>query len=132
MRTIPEREQRLILFFLAVFVMGSAVLLLSRDYLDRVPLTAIRAASAPSEGEARPHASARAGRLNPNYASEEELQTLPGIGEGLARRIVRHRRDHIYFSPVDLLAVPGIGAATVERLKARLEFDASRDAGRGE
>ena len=132
MRTIPEREQRLILFFLAVFVMGSAVLLLSRDYLDRVPLTASRETPAPPRPEEAANRSDPAGPLNPNYATEEELRTLPGIGEELARRIVSHRRDHIYFSPVDLLEVPGIGVGTVEHLKPLLEFDAPVDASRGE
>ncbi len=55
--------------------------------------------------------------LDPNSASEEELDRLPGVGPATARRIVRVRDETGRFSgPEDLLAVPGIGQATLARI----------------
>lgn len=53
-----------------------------------------------------------------NRATADELATLPGIGPGLARRIVEWRGAHGPFATVDdLEKVPGIGPATVRRLR---------------
>ncbi|MGO0122766.1 helix-hairpin-helix domain-containing protein [Desulfothermobacter acidiphilus] len=57
-------------------------------------------------------------KVNLNTASEAELQTLPGIGPTLARRIVEYRSKNGPFSSVDELAkVPGIGARRLEQLR---------------
>jgi competence protein ComEA len=67
-------------------------------------------------GEASPGAP-----LNLNTASEAELQTLPGIGAALARRIVEWRTQHGRFgSPGELQQVRGIGPATAARLAPRV------------
>ena len=51
-----------------------------------------------------------------NTAEAEELATLPGIGEGLAKRIVDYRTEHGPFEgPEGLLEVSGIGQAKAER-----------------
>ena len=56
--------------------------------------------------------------LNINTASPEELQTLPNIGERMAKRIIDHRTQHGDFSSVDALQdVKGIGPKTVEKLR---------------
>jgi len=52
-----------------------------------------------------------------NSAAPEELQRLPGVGPALAERIVRHRRSSPFASVDDLLAVRGIGPATLEKLR---------------
>lgn len=66
---------------------------------------------------AQPHT--RAGRpLSINTAGEAELESLPGIGPVLARRIAAHRRSHGAFRRLeDLLTVEGIGPKLLERLK---------------
>ena len=66
---------------------------------------------------AQPHT--QAGRpLSVNTAGEAELESLPGIGPVLARRIVAHRRSHGPFGRLeDLLRVEGIGPKLLERLK---------------
>jgi len=57
------------------------------------------------------------GRININTASEQELDTLPGIGPSLAARIVTYRREHDGFDePRELLEVSGIGEATFAEL----------------
>ena len=59
--------------------------------------------------------------IDPNLASAEVLQTLPGIGPSLAERWVQHRRSAGPFrTPDDLLAISGIGPATLERLRPML------------
>ena len=56
--------------------------------------------------------------LNINYADEEELQVLPGIGPVLAKKIVDYRVKNGYFQSVqNLIEVQGIGPKTLERMK---------------
>lgn len=58
-------------------------------------------------------------RVRLNQADPRELQTLPGIGPALARRIVAARP----FARIDdLLGVPGIGPKTLERLRPRVRL----------
>jgi competence protein ComEA len=48
-------------------------------------------------------------RVNINSASANELETLPGIGHGLAERIIEHRQKYGPFRrPEHLLIVRGI------------------------
>jgi len=48
-------------------------------------------------------------RININTASEKELEKLPGIGRGLAERIVEHREKYGPFRrPEHLIMVRGI------------------------
>lgn len=72
-----------------------------------------------SGGGWRNRASAgRPDRLNLNEASVEELEGLPGIGPTRARAIVRWREEQGLFRELEeLLKVPGIGPATLERLR---------------
>ena len=56
-----------------------------------------------------------------NAAGWPELAQLPGIGETLARRIVRSRQeDGPYVDPEDLTRVEGIGSKTVETIRPYL------------
>jgi competence ComEA-like helix-hairpin-helix protein len=53
-----------------------------------------------------------------NRAAAGELETLPGIGPALARRIVEFREERGWFASVDELAeVPGIGPTLLERVR---------------
>jgi competence protein ComEA len=57
-------------------------------------------------------------RLDVNRATAVELEALPGIGPARAGAIVRWREAHGPFRKLeDLLDVPGIGPATLERLR---------------
>lgn len=72
------------------------------------------AAGAVHRAEAGQRAGAGQGAVDPNTATEAELTSLPRIGPSLAARIVAHRP----FASVDeLVRVPGIGPATLERLR---------------
>jgi competence protein ComEA len=64
-------------------------------------------------------AGASSGPVNVNRATADELATLPGIGPGLARRIVEWRGANGPFATVDdLEKVPGVGPATVRRVRS--------------
>ncbi|MCA1616043.1 MAG: helix-hairpin-helix domain-containing protein [Acidobacteria bacterium] len=63
-------------------------------------------------------------RVNINRATREELEQLPGIGAGLAARIVEHRARHGAFRRVEhLLAVRGISESRFEELRARVTVE---------
>ncbi len=68
---------------------------------------------------ARANQSTKSFRVDPNKASPEELQDLPGIGPELADRLIENRP---YQTTEDLRRVPGIGPATVEKLRPYLVF----------
>lgn len=73
------------------------------------------AGSAASVGAA---VSAQGGKVNINTASVSELQTLSGIGESKAAKIVEHREKNGLFKSVDdLTNVSGIGEKTLESLR---------------
>jgi competence ComEA-like helix-hairpin-helix protein len=55
-----------------------------------------------------------------NTADEATLETLPGVGPALARRIVEARKQRPFESVDDLIRVRGIGPATVRRLRGRV------------
>ncbi len=57
-------------------------------------------------------------QVNINIASATELETLPGVGEVIAQRIVDYRTQNGPFASVDdLLNVSGIGDATLAEMR---------------
>lgn len=78
----------------------------------------------PRKGEASPVAASvlspqsTSPLININTASQAELESLPGIGPVLARRIIEFRQTHGPFNSIEeLKKVPGIGEATFSRIK---------------
>lgn len=58
------------------------------------------------------------GKININKASKEELDTLPGIGESTAEKIINYREEHKSFKSIEeLKEVKGIGDAKFEEIK---------------
>ena len=55
--------------------------------------------------------------LDLNTATVEQLDTLPGVGEVTAGRIVAYRSAHPFTAIDELLEVPGIGQRRFEQLK---------------
>jgi competence protein ComEA len=77
---------------------------------EAVPVTAVQNAPTGS--------AARAGPIDLNRASAEQLDTLPGIGPATAAAIVDHREQNGPFARVDdLEAVRGIGPAKLEAIR---------------
>lgn len=62
-------------------------------------------------------------RVDPNRADEIELDRLPGVGPTTARAILAAREaGTVFHAPEDLLSVSGIGAASLERIRDRLDL----------
>ncbi|BDU76182.1 ComEA family DNA-binding protein [Mesoterricola sediminis] len=83
-----------------------------------VPLTALALAIfLPLSGGAR-RPKAPASPVDLNAATATELVQLPGVGPGIAARIVAHRKAHGPFRrPEDLLEVRGLGNRVFQRLR---------------
>ena len=62
--------------------------------------------------------------ININTASREELEKLPGIGEGLAARIIEYRGRHGAFRRAEhLIMVRGISERRFDELRAFVTVD---------
>lgn len=83
-----------------------------------------RRAAAVGAKETPTHSQPAASRVNINHATREELERLPGIGAGLAARIIEHRERHGAFRRVEhLLAVRGISESRFEELRASVTVE---------
>jgi competence protein ComEA len=61
--------------------------------------------------------------INLNTATVEQLQTLPGIGPTLAKRIVTFRdKNHGFKRVEELLAVPGISEKKWKAIRDKVEI----------
>lgn len=83
-----------------------------------------RAAPPPPVAPPRvPEAPAPPRRINPQTADAHALESLPGVGPAIARRIVAARARGLTFRrPEDLLRVRGIGPTTLRRMRDALDF----------
>lgn len=62
-------------------------------------------------------------KVNVNTATLEDLMTLPGVGEALARRILEYRAENGNFTELaDLDEVSGIGPAMLDNLQDLVIF----------
>jgi len=60
-------------------------------------------------------------KVNLNTATAEQLQTLPGIGPAMAKRVLEYRAKVGKFTKIEeLLNVKGIGEKRFQKIKDRL------------
>lgn len=60
-------------------------------------------------------------RININRAGAQELESLPGVGPGLAQRIISYRENKgLFTSEEDIKNVPGIGEKLYDQIKDRI------------
>jgi len=66
---------------------------------------------------------AKGAKVSINRATEQELDSLPGIGPALARRIVEYRQTNGPFKELaDLKKVPGIGEAKFRQIENMIDL----------
>lgn len=100
-----QKSKRLILVLVAGTLVGSSLL---------APLGRLEAAPAEK-------AAAQAPKVNINQADAGELESIRGVGPTLAQRIIEFREAHGRFEHLeDLVQVPGIGQAKLERMKEQI------------
>ena len=79
-------------------------------------LSQASSSSLPSQGQEQ--------KVNLNTATEAELQTIPGIGQKRAQDIIAYREEKGKFNSLEeLKEVSGIGAKTLEKLRAYVTVD---------
>jgi len=59
-------------------------------------------------------------KIDCNHADQASLEQLPGIGPGIATKIIQYRAEKIFSSINELLLVPGIGPKTLEKMRPYL------------
>jgi competence ComEA-like helix-hairpin-helix protein len=107
---------------LLVLLGSTAALAVARWEETQHPPKAV-AAQRPQLAEDGEGARLRDGRgIDPNRATAEELELLPGVGPSLAKRIVAERAAGPFKGPRDLRRVKGIGEKTLKRLEPWLRF----------
>lgn len=63
-------------------------------------------------------------KININTASQEELESLPGIGPAKAKAIIDYRKKNGKFrSKGDIIKVKGIGKKIYEKIKNRIDVE---------
>lgn len=118
-------EQKLLLFVLAVFTLGSGIQYWreSRTSYLHLDLSAMTPVGQTSVAEVRPVGMTEDGKVDVNLADAELLDTLPGVGPAMAKAILGHRQAHGAFkSMADLDRVPGIGPAMMTKLAPLVTF----------
>jgi len=100
------------------FLLGSATMLVAQTAWQILFVGHSPALIATGDAPSSPRGIAT---LDLNAATAEELQHLPGVGAGLASRIVAHRDRRGGFDSVeDLRDVPGIGPRLLDGLRPRV------------
>ena len=63
-------------------------------------------------------------RININTASATELETLPGIGKGLAQRIIEHRQKYGPFAKAEhMIMVRGISEHRFQAIRDQITVE---------
>ncbi|MBQ9915461.1 MAG: helix-hairpin-helix domain-containing protein [Clostridia bacterium] len=115
-----KRKKELKPGIIALCVLGVCLLTMFGGVLLRYDLTkeaAHLAAEQKKTSVSYPADEARSGRIDLNYATKEELISLPGIGEGLADRIITYRQQSAFRVPRDIKKIWGVGDQTYDKLK---------------
>jgi len=94
---------------------------MDRPTFSGLPLSEAGVEPEESVPDARPEISQSGSSVNLNRATLEQLESLPGIGEKLARRILDYRRENGPFASSDeLMNVTGIGQKKFDTMKSRI------------
>jgi comEA protein len=132
--SFTPQESKAIIFLVVVLLIGSGVTLYKKYHPDFAPELLLRRelpieskviepvkSSTIIENKSLTHSE---GKINLNTATLEELESLPGIGKELGKRILDYREKQGRFYAVDeLQKIKGIGFKTFEKLKNRVSIE---------
>jgi competence ComEA-like helix-hairpin-helix protein len=109
MLNLTHQERKVILFLIIVALAGMGIDLLLKKYSHLEVVAAVRQ---------------DAGRVNLNKADIDELKSLPGIGEKLAKAIIDYRCAHDGFKDAEeLKSIKRIYPAKFEKIKSRVKVE---------
>lgn len=81
-----------------------------------------RTSQTSAKPKSTPSTPSPARRVNLNTATQAELEELPGVGPGLAKRIIAARQSKRFSSLADLDKVSGVGPKLLQKLKNQVEW----------
>ena len=111
------RQERKVLIFIGILILvGSILRILNLNAVgEELSLNRDRVGISENSGFSKP--------VNINLAYSKELENIPGIGEVIARRIIKYRAQFGSFKNLeDLKKVKGIGDKKIEAIKKRITF----------
>lgn len=115
----PTKSEIILLGLTAAFLCTLAVLS-AQDRQERIPGAVIETEVEVPREEIAPEFPP----VDLNTATAEELDTLPGIGESLAGRIIAYREANGPFGSIEeIMEVSGIGEAKFAELEDRVTVD---------
>ena len=121
MTPLNSTEQLILAGILVVFVSGAGILSWQGRTLDRQLAGLAPPMDFTKTQQGHQGRQPDAGPLSLATATAPELESLPGIGPGLAKEIVAYRQKHAFHSVDDLINVPGIGPKRLQRIRAKLQ-----------
>lgn len=107
------KQSSFVLSFVLVALGAAEALAAAAEQVGPVPAGPVVEAAQTAAGETPP---APSGVVNINTATAQQLQLLPGVGPSRAQAIIAQRERHPYRRAEDLLAIRGIGRATLNRM----------------
>jgi len=128
---LSKDESRAIAFVLGLVALAAIARVAARPRAADIPPAAeldaaaleLESGAALEREQARARPLGAEERIDVNGAGAEELDRLPGVGAGLAERIIAEReRAGAFDSAADLRAVAGLGGALLSRLEPHLAF----------
>ena len=104
--------------------LGSALLLFTLLFSSGACAKRSVTISSHTEDSTYAYAAQHRARININSASAKELEVLPGIGKGLAARIVEHRQKYGRFAkPEHLIMVRGISEHRFQAMRDQIAVE---------
>jgi len=126
--SFTPQETKAIIFLIIILLIGSGVTLYKKYHPDFAPELLLKEnryiekrVSKPVSVEIKAESTSfviPGRKINLNTATLKELDSLPGIGEELGKRILAYRESKGSFSSIEVLKkIRGIGQKTFEKLE---------------